>query len=108
MVLNFLRSLSFYNGGERVWRHKSSLTTQTNWNFPERYYNNLHFFCQIAVNRGAQLTMFVWVTELLLDMARSGIGKHYKCRIGYILDAILEKANNTKKKLILKTLSQSF
>ena len=66
------------------------------------------FFCQIAVNRGAQLTMFVWVTELLLDMARSGIGKRYKCRIGYILDAILEKANNTKKKLILKTLSQSF
>ena len=46
--------------------------------------------------------------ELLLDMARSGIGKDYKCRIGYILDTILDKANNTQKKLILKTLSQSF
>ena len=32
------------------------------------------FFGQIAVNRAAQLTMFVWVMELLLDMARSGIG----------------------------------
>ena len=66
------------------------------------------FFGQIAVNRGAQLTMFVWVMEILLDMARSGIGKHYKCRIEYILDTILDKANNTQKKLILKTLSQSF
>ena len=65
-------------------------------------------FGQIAVNRGAQLTMFVWVMELLLDTARSGIGKDYKCRIGYILDTILDKANNTQKKLILKTLSQSF
>ena len=33
-------------------------------------------------------------------MARSGIDKPYKCRIGYILDTILEKANNTQKKLI--------
>ena len=76
--------------------------------FPKGIATTYIFFCQIAVNRGAQLTMFVWVTELLLDMARSGIGKHYKCRIGYILDTILEKANNTQKKLILKTLSQSF
>ena len=66
------------------------------------------FFGQIAVNRGAQLTMFVWVMEILLDMARNGICKPYKCRIGYILDTILDKANNTQKKLILKTLSQSF
>ena len=66
------------------------------------------FFGQIAVNRGAQLTMFVWFMELLLDMARNGICKPYKCRIGYILDTILDKANNTQKKLILKTLSQSF
>ena len=67
-----------------------------------------NFFGQIAVNRGAQLTMFVWVMELLLDMARNGICKPYKCRIGYILDTILVKANNTQKKLILKTLGQSF
>ena len=67
-----------------------------------------NFFGQIAVNRGAQLTMFVWFMELLLDMARNGICKPYKCRIGYILDTILDKANNTQKKLILKTLSQSF
>lgn len=63
------------------------------------------FFGQIAVNRGAQLTMFVFQ---LLDMARNGICKPYKCRIGYTLDTILDKANNTQKKLILKTLSQSF
>ena len=67
-----------------------------------------NFFGQIAVNRGAQLTMFAWVMELLLDMARNGIGKHYKSRIGYTLDTILDKANNTQKKLILRTLSQSF
>lgn len=74
-------------------------------------WNVLHstlYFCQITVNRGAQLTMFVWVVELLLYMARSSIGKHCKCSIGYILDTILDKANNTQKKLILKTLSQIF
>ena len=67
-----------------------------------------NFYGQIAVNQGAQLTMFVWFMELLLDMARNGICKPYKCRIGYILHTILDKANNTQKKLILKTLSQSF
>ena len=41
--------------------------------------------------------MFVWVMELLLDTTRSGIGKHYTCRIRYILDAILDKANYSKE-----------
>ena len=47
----------------------------------------------------------VWVMEPLLDMARSGIGKHYKCRIGFIRDTLLDKANNSQKRLILKTLN---
>ena len=43
-----------------------------------------------------------------LPIPLRGIGKHYKCRIGYILDTVLAKANNTQWKLITKTLSQSF
>ena len=31
-----------------------------------------------------------------LPIPLRGIGKHYKCRIGYILDAVLAKANNTQ------------